>query len=225
MHAGGRRYVSFGVVVAQGVTCCLKPEVAVERDGRLSREALELPAQRALGHTGSGGDFASSERSGKVALHEADGHRNASRGRTAGPEQLIRGSGRLLHPVFPRCRSSAPRLVSYFGPPSNIAAGLDPELVVCSVSLHASVHLVDTVVQRRMTLKVAIRHHRMAARPPVNMPKRTFRFRLASALSARSDVSTSPPGSGPAESHPTRSFVGDSARDRSRSEAALGLPM
>ena len=105
VHAGGSRYVSFGVVVAQGVTCCLQPQMAVERDGRLSSEALELPTQRALGRTGSGGDFASRERSGEVALHEADGHRNASRGRTAGPDRHFRASGRLLHWVFPRCRA------------------------------------------------------------------------------------------------------------------------
>ena len=88
VHTGGRRYVSFGVVVAQGVTCRLQPQMAVERDGRLSSEALELPAQRALGGTGSGGDFAGSERSGEVALHEPDGHRNASRGRTCGPSSI-----------------------------------------------------------------------------------------------------------------------------------------
>src|SRR5262249_9185525 len=68
----GGRYVSFAVVVAQSMTRCLKPQVAVERDRRLSSEALELAPQRTLGYTGSGGDFGGSERSGEVALHEAD---------------------------------------------------------------------------------------------------------------------------------------------------------
>ena len=75
------------------------------------------------------GDFASSERSGKVALHEADGQRNASRGRIAGPDRHIRASARLLHSAFPKRRPSIPCPTSCFGPPSNIAEELDPELV------------------------------------------------------------------------------------------------
>jgi hypothetical protein len=47
----------------------LQPQMAVERDRRLSGETLELPAQRALGRTGSGSDFAGCERSAEVALH------------------------------------------------------------------------------------------------------------------------------------------------------------
>src|ERR1700722_18004318 len=129
VHTGSRRYVSFGAIVAQGATCCLQPQMAVERDGRLSGKALELPAQRALGRTSNGGDFASSERAGESTLHKLNRHRNASRGRTAAHYRQISVSVRLLHPIFPRCQPSAPRIISCFGSPSNIAAGLDPELV------------------------------------------------------------------------------------------------
>jgi hypothetical protein len=44
VHTGGSRYVSIGLAIGQGETRRLQPQMAVERDGRLSGEALELPA-------------------------------------------------------------------------------------------------------------------------------------------------------------------------------------
>src|SRR5580693_7497121 len=74
--------------------------MAVERDRRLSGEALELPPQRAFGRTGGGGDFAGSERLGEVTLHEPNGHHDASRGRTLGCHRYIRGKAGCLNLCF-----------------------------------------------------------------------------------------------------------------------------
>ncbi len=101
MRTGDCRYVSFSLAVAQGETHRLQPQMAVEFDGRLSSESLELSAQRAFGRPGGCGDFAGSERLGKAPPHEPDGHHDGARGRTVDRHRYICSTAGCLILSFP----------------------------------------------------------------------------------------------------------------------------
>jgi hypothetical protein len=62
----------------------VQPQIAMERDGGLSREAPKLPPQRTLGRGGGDRDLSNREMYGEIVPHKLDGPRDTARNRPLG---------------------------------------------------------------------------------------------------------------------------------------------